>query len=68
MLRWVLFTAVGLMLMQWAWPWLNRFGIGRLPLDWRFRTFGREWVLPIGSSLVLTAIVMFVERLFWHWM
>lgn len=36
--------------------WLGRFGLGRLPGDLRFRIGRREWHLPVGSSLVLTAI------------
>ncbi len=67
MLRWLLFVTLALMVFQWAWPWMHRLGLGRLPLDWRFRTFGREWVLPLGSALVITAALTVVERLFWHW-
>jgi hypothetical protein len=36
--------------------WMTRHGFGRLPGDLRFRFLGREWFLPVGSSLVLMLI------------
>jgi len=31
--------------------------LGRLPGDFRFRLFGREWYLPVASTLVLSFVV-----------
>jgi len=67
MLRWFIFLALALMLFQAAWPWLQRLGLGRLPLDLRFHWMGRAWSLPLGSALILTALVSLIERIFWHW-
>jgi hypothetical protein len=36
--------------------WMTRHGFGRLPGDLRFRFLGREWFLPVGSSVVLMLI------------
>ncbi len=41
-------------------PWLSRFGFGRMPLDLRWRMFGRNWLLPLGSlSLLWLALWLF---------
>jgi hypothetical protein len=66
MLRWILFIAVVLMVFQSAMPWLSKLGVGRMPLDWRFRLFGRQWSLPLGSTILLTALFLVAERVFWH--
>ncbi|MEY2994345.1 MAG: hypothetical protein RL357_1280 [Pseudomonadota bacterium] len=67
MLRWFFFMALALMLFQAAWPWLSRLGLGRMPLDFRFHWLGREWSVPLGSTLILTGLMMLLERVFWHW-
>jgi hypothetical protein len=36
--------------------WMGRHGFGRLPGDLRFRIAGREFFVPLGSSVVLMAI------------
>ena len=36
--------------------WMTRHGFGRLPGDLRFRLAGREFFLPLGSSVLLMAI------------
>ena len=36
--------------------WMTRHGFGRLPGDLRFRLAGREFFLPLGSSVVLMLI------------
>ena len=43
--------------------WLTRHGFGRLPGDLRFRLFGREWIVPVGSSLVLMLIAAVLAHL-----
>ena len=66
MLRWIVLLAVALMVFQSAMPWLSKLGVGRLPLDCSFRFMGRQWSFPLGSTLVLTAIFLVLERVFWH--
>ena len=36
--------------------WMSRHGFGKLPGDLRFRIAGREFFLPLGSSVVLMLI------------
>ncbi|MHB1666741.1 MAG: DUF2905 domain-containing protein [Thiomonas sp.] len=44
-------------------PYLERFGFGRLPLDLRFHAFGRAWLFPLGSALLLSIFAWVIARL-----
>lgn len=44
-------------------PWLERFGFGRLPLDLRFRIGDRVWLVPLGSTLLLSVLAWTLARL-----
>ncbi|MDR6888445.1 MULTISPECIES: DUF2905 domain-containing protein [Variovorax] len=63
MIRWLIVVVLALVLMSGLTAWLRRFGFGRLPGDFEFRAFGREWQLPISSTLVLSMIAALVARL-----
>jgi hypothetical protein len=56
MLRWLLVFLLAMLIFNGIRPWLERIGLGRLPGDFHFKLGGREWFLPIASSLVLSAI------------
>ena len=45
-------------------PWLEKLGLGRLPGDFRWRMFGREFHVPLTSSVLLALIAMGIARLF----
>ena len=42
---------------------LARFGWGRLPGDFSFRVRGREWPIPLGSTLLLSALAASIAYL-----
>ena len=63
MLRWVLVVFLALVLIGALRPWLDRLGLGRLPGDLRFRLFGREWFIPLASTLLLSALASLVAKL-----
>ena len=63
MLRWLIVVVLALLLMSGLTAWLRRFGFGRLPGDFAIRAFGREWQLPLASTLVLSMIAALVARL-----
>lgn len=64
MLKWLLVTVLALVVFSGLRPWLGKLGIGRLPGDLNFRAFGREWSLPIASTIVLSLIAAGLARLF----
>lgn len=62
MFRWVIVIFLALVLFSALRPWLERIGIGRLPGDFRFRLFGREWHIPLASSVLLSLLAMAIGR------
>jgi len=62
MIRWVLVIFLALLLISWLTPLLQRLGFGRLPGDFRFRLFGREWFLPVTSTLLLSGVVALIAK------
>ena len=44
--------------------WLEKLGLGRLPGDFRFRLFGREWFIPLASAVLISFIGMLIGKLF----
>lgn len=62
MARWFFIILLALLLISWLMPWLNKIGLGRLPGDLRFRLFGRDWNLPLTSTLLLSAVANFIGQ------
>jgi len=63
MLRWTLTIFLCVIILSSALPWLERLGIGRLPGDFRFRLFGRQYVLPFASTVLLSLVALVIGRL-----
>ncbi|HCL86529.1 DUF2905 domain-containing protein [Pulveribacter sp.] len=57
MVRWLIVVFLALVLIEGLAPWLRRLGLGRLPGDFHFRLFGREWSVPLASTVVLSSLV-----------
>jgi hypothetical protein len=64
MIRWLILIFLVLLLFSGLHRWLEKIGLGRLPGDFRFRLFGREIFLPIGSSVVLSLLALVLGKLF----
>ena len=62
MIRWLIVVFLALVLINGLSPWLQRMGLGRLPGDFRFRLFGREFFLPIASTVLLSVIAALIAR------
>ena len=62
-MKWLIATAIALFLFSGAMPWLRRLGIGRLPGDFNFRLFGRDWSIPLMSTIVLSLVAALIARL-----
>ena len=63
MIRWLLVVFLALILFSGLRPWLEKLGLGKLPGDFRFRLFGREWFVPFASSVVLSLLAMAIMKL-----
>lgn len=64
MLRWLIVVFLALLLINWLSPLLGRLGFGRLPGDLRFRLFGREWFIPLTTTIVLSLLAAGLAKLF----
>jgi hypothetical protein len=62
-MKWLIATAIALVVFSGVTPWLRRLGIGRLPGDLNFRAFGRDWSIPITSTVVLSLAAALIARL-----
>ena len=64
MLKWLFTTALALIVLTAAMPWLaRRFGIGQMPGDLRFSVRGRPYILPVASTLILSVLAWLIGRL-----
>ena len=62
-MRWLVIFFVLLILFGGLRRRLGWLGLGKVPGDFSFRIFGREFFVPLGSSLVLSIVVMLLV----HW-
>jgi hypothetical protein len=63
MFRWLIVVFLALMLIQGITPWLEKLGFGRLPGDMRFRLFGREFFIPLTTTIILSMVCALIARL-----
>ena len=63
MIRWFIVIFLALLLFSWFTPWLQRLGFGRLPGDLRFRLFGREWFIPLTTTILLSFVASMIAKL-----
>ena len=63
MIRWMIVIFLALMLISWFTPLLTKLGFGRLTGDFRFRLFGREWFIPLTTTLLLSAVASLIAKL-----
>jgi hypothetical protein len=61
-LRWLIIVFLILVIFSGLQPWLRKLGFGRLPGDFRFRLFGREFFIPITSTLLLSMVAAGIAR------
>jgi len=61
-IRWLLVVFLALILFSGLRPWLEKLGLGRLPGDFRFRLFGREWFVPFASSVLLSLLALAITK------
>ena len=62
MIRWLIVIFLALVLINGLAPFLRKFGLGRLPGDFHFRLFGREWFIPLASTVLLSLLASLIAR------
>ena len=62
MIRWIIVIFLALMLISWFTPLLQRMGFGKLPGDLRFRLFGRDWSVPLTSTILLSLLCSAIAK------
>jgi hypothetical protein len=63
MFRWLIVVFIGLMLINAFTPLFRKFGFGRLPGDLRFTLFGREFFLPLTTTIILSMVAAALARI-----
>ena len=63
MIRWLIVIFLALLVFNGLHRWLEKIGLGRLPGDFRFRLAGRDWFIPLASSVVLSLLAMLLGKL-----
>ena len=59
-MRWLIVFLLAFVLFNGLAGWLRKVGLGRLPGDFSFRFRGREYFVPLASSLLLSLVAMAV--------
>ncbi len=62
MIRWFIVVFLALMFISWFSPLLRRLGFGKLPGDLRFKLFGREWFIPLTTTLLLSLAAAAISK------
>jgi len=62
MIRWLIAVFLALVLINGLTPWLKRLGLGRLPGDFSFRLLGRDWFIPLTSTVLLSFVVGLIVK------
>ncbi len=62
MIRWFIVIFLALVCISWFSPLLQKLGFGRLPGDLRFRLFGRDWNIPLTTTILLSLVASLVAQ------
>lgn len=62
MIRWAIVIFVALLVFSHLLPWLEKIGLGRLPGDLRFKLFGKVFLLPFASTMVLSIAMVLLAK------
>ena len=63
-MRWLLVFLLACLVFNGLQGWLRKVGLGKLPGDFSFRLRGREWYVPLTSSVVISVLAMLIGLLF----
>ncbi len=63
MIRWLIVIFFALLLISAFTPWFKKLGFGKLPGDLRFTLFGREFFLPLTTTIILSLVASGIAKL-----
>lgn len=63
-MRWLIVFLLACLLFNGLQGWLRRFGLGKLPGDFSFKIRGRDWYVPLASSVVLSVMMLLIGWFF----
>jgi hypothetical protein len=61
--RWLIVFLLACLVFNGLQGWLRKIGLGKLPGDFSFRLRGRDWYVPLASSVVLSVLAMLIGLL-----
>ncbi|MEP6971290.1 MAG: DUF2905 domain-containing protein [Betaproteobacteria bacterium] len=62
MIRWLIVVFIVLILLNGLAPFLDKLGYGKLPGDFRFRLFGRQFYLPVATTVLVSLVAALLVR------
>ena len=62
MIRWFIVIFLALVFISGFSPLLHKFGFGKLPGDLHFRLFGREWFIPLTTTILLSFVASLIAK------
>lgn len=62
MIRWFIVIFLALVFISWFSPLLQKLGLGKMPGDFRFRLFGREWFIPLTTTILLSFVASLIAK------
>ncbi len=63
-MRWLIVFLLAFLIFNGLRGWLQKLGLGNLPGDFSFKLRGREWHVPLGSSVLLSVLAMAIGFFF----
>ncbi len=64
MIRWLIVIFLALLIFSGLHRWLEKIGLGKLPGDFRFKLVGREFFVPLTSSVLLSFLALLIGQMF----
>ena len=63
-MRWLIVFVLACLVFNSLHGWLTKIGLGKLPGDFSFTLRGRQWHVPLASSVVLSVLAMLIGLFF----
>ena len=62
-MRWLIVFLLAFLVFNGLQGWMRKIGLGHLPGDFSFTWRGRQWHVPLASSVVLSVLAMLIGLL-----